>query len=326
MDAVCQRAACLTKNDAAFVTSGAAGGLILSVAACICGDDTEKMEMLPNVEGLPKNEVLIYDGAFHELAPYWKLIRLTGARLVFVPPSVDAIKGAVNEHTAAFVLFPASLYEKGIPTCEESIPELKRLGVPVIVDAAAQLPPISNLWYYTKELGCNAAVFSGGKHIRGPQSTGLIVGEPKLLQNCRKLASPNCRIGRAFKTGKEELAAFITALELFIAEPEELKFGRQLAILTKMQKRFSSKTELKQQMNSEGRLGTYQPLLLVTLPEGKTAKECNAFTRSYGTPVDIGVYPPEFDMPDNVIFLNAYNLKEEEADIVVDAVLAYLAD
>ncbi|PXV86872.1 L-seryl-tRNA(Ser) seleniumtransferase [Lachnotalea glycerini] len=323
ISAVCQKAAELTKNEAAFVTTGAAGGIILSAAACICKGDTAKMDMLPVTDNFEKNEILIYDGNFHELVPYWKLIKLTGAKIVSVKPSLDAISEAVNERTAAFFLFPASLYEKGIPACEETIPVLKRLGIPAIVDVAAQLPPVSNLWYYTRQLGADAAIFSGGKHIKGPQSTGLIVGNTDFINSCKLLASPNCRIGRAFKTGKEELAGFITALELFVNESEEDKFNRQLLLLKEIEKKLSLNKELHLEMIMEGRLGTHQPLLLVTLPKGKTAKECNQFTRNSKIPIDIGVYPPEFEMQEDVIFLNAYNLNSQCVDIVVNTVLEY---
>lgn len=161
------------------------------------------------------------------------MIGLTGAKIIAVEPTAEAMDKAVNERTAAVFLFPSTLYEEGIPSCEEIIPVLKSKGVTVVVDAAAQLPPKSNLWYYTKELGADLCIFSGGKHIKGPQSTGLIVGRPDLIEACRMAASPNARIGRAFKTGKEELAGFITALEIFVNEEPETGFKRQEAILRK---------------------------------------------------------------------------------------------
>ena len=201
------------------------GGVILSAAVAICGPDEKKLDQLPHVENFEKNEILMFDGKLREIIPYWKLTGLTGAKIVSVEPTVEAMVNAVNEKTAAVFLFPATLYEEGIPTCEEVIPELKKTGVTIVVDAAAQLPPSSNLWYYTKKLGADLCVFSGGKHIRGPQSTGLIVGRKDLTEACRMAASPNARMGRAFKTGKEELAGFITALELFVTEkPENVVF------------------------------------------------------------------------------------------------------
>lgn len=320
-----EKAAELTHNESAFVTTGAAGGLILSAAAAICGPDEKRLDQLPHVENFQKNEILMFDGKFREIIPYWGLTGLTGAKIVAVEPTVDAMVNAVNEKTAAVFLFPATLYEEGIPTCEEVIPALKKTGVTIVVDAAAQLPPSSNLWYYTKKLGADLCVFSGGKHIRGPQCTGLVVGRKDLTEACRMAASPNARIGRAFKTGKEELAGFITALEIFVTKKDEDEFMRQEAILQNLQRNLMrGASELKMEFRNEGRLGTYQPLLLVTLPEGKTAEACNKYTRSLSQPIDIGVYQPEFGMPEDVIFLNAYNLKPGEEDQVADGILGYL--
>lgn len=320
-----EKAAELTHNESAFVTTGAAGGLILSAAAAMCGPDEKRLDQLPHVENFQKNEILMFDGKFREIIPYWGLTGLTGAKIVAVEPTVDAMVNAVNEKTAAVFLFPATLYEEGIPTCEEVIPALKKTGVTIVVDAAAQLPPSSNLWYYTKKLGADLCVFSGGKHIRGPQCTGLVVGREDLTEACRMAASPNARIGRAFKTGKEELAGFITALEIFVTKKDEDEFMRQEAILQNLQRNLMrGASELKMEFRNEGRLGTYQPLLLVTLPEGKTAEACNKYTRSLSQPIDIGVYQPEFGMPEDVIFLNAYNLKPGEEDQVADGILGYL--
>lgn len=193
-----------------------------------------------------------------------------------------------------------------------------------MIDAAAQLPPKTNLWYYTKELGADLAIFSGGKHIRGPQCTGLIVGKHELIEVCHMAASPNPYIGRALKTGKEELAGFLTALKIFMEEETEDGFKRQEKMLLELERLLKEGAELKTELRNEGRLGTYQPLLLVTLPDEKTAEACNNYTRALEQEVDVGVYPPEFRMPENVIFLNAYNLKEDEVKIVAEAVIGYV--
>ena len=192
------------------------------------------------------------------------------------------------------------------------------------MDAAAQLPPVSNLWYYTKKLGADLAIFSGGKHIKGPQSTGLIVGDKELIRLCKMLASPNPRLGRAFKTGKEELAGFITALELFVSGDEEKRFKRQEEKLLKIAETVKEKTGIRTEMLQKGRLGTFQPLLHLYLPEHMTAKNCNIYTRSLTPAVDVGVYPPEFGMEENIVFINAYNLKDEEEIMVADAVCDYI--
>lgn len=340
LDRVCEKAAQLTHNEGAFVTSGAGAGVVLSAAACIIEANlmdtpepereqkrAEMMEAFPFIGGCPRNEVLVFRGNFRRSVPYWKLIGLTGAKIVDVEPTREGILEAACERTAAFFLFPAPLYEQGILPCEQALPVLKELGVRVVVDAAAQLPPPSNLWYYTQELGADVAVFSGGKHIRGPQSTGLIAGRRAITELCRALSSPHERIGRGFKTGKEELAGFITALERFVITPPEAEFDRQAELLERMEKRIleNAAEKPKTRMIREGRLGTYQPLLLLKLPGGRHAADCNRYTRARPLPVDVGVYTEEFGMPEDVMFLNAYNLKgAAEADIVADAVTGFI--
>ena len=83
----------------------------------------------------------------------------------------------------------------------------------MIVDAAAQIPPIANLWHFTRDLGADLAIFSGGKGLRGPQSAGLVLGRPDLIAACRLNGSPNHAIGRPMKVGKEELIGMLAAVE-----------------------------------------------------------------------------------------------------------------
>ena len=94
---VSERAAELTNNESAFVTTGAAGGVILSAAAAMCGPDEKKLDQLPHVESFEKNEILMFDGKFREIIPYWRLTGLTGAKIVSVEPTVEAMVNAVNE-------------------------------------------------------------------------------------------------------------------------------------------------------------------------------------------------------------------------------------
>ena len=94
-------------------------------------------------------------------------------------------------------------------------------GVPVLVDAAAQLPPHTNLWHYTRDLGADAAIFSGGKHLRGPQASGLMVGTEEFIGAARANGSPYQRLARALKAGKEDMAGLVRAVELYLAQDHE---------------------------------------------------------------------------------------------------------
>jgi L-seryl-tRNA(Ser) seleniumtransferase len=94
-------------------------------------------------------------------------------------------------------------------------------GVPVIVDAAAQVPPASNLTWFTRECGADIAIFSGGKHMHGPQNTGLVVGREAIIQSMRLNGPPYQRIGRAMKVSKEAMIGLLAAIEHYMSQDHE---------------------------------------------------------------------------------------------------------
>src|SRR5581483_3179728 len=109
----------------------------------------------------------------------------------------------------------------------EIIAGARRRKIPVIIDGACGLPPKENLWRYTRDLGADAFVTSGGKTLRGPQSTGLVLGKSWIVEACKFHASPNLRIGRGMKVGKEEFAGIYAALKRFLELDERAEIARQ---------------------------------------------------------------------------------------------------
>ncbi|MFI5693292.1 hypothetical protein ACIA58_15715 [Kribbella sp. NPDC051586] len=93
-------------------------------------------------------------------------------------------------------------------------------GVPVIVDAAAQIPPVASLWRFTRDVGADAVIVSGGKGLRGPQASGLVLGKGWLIDRIRAHSSPNHEIGRGMKVGKEELLGLLAAVEWTLQQDE----------------------------------------------------------------------------------------------------------
>jgi L-seryl-tRNA(Ser) seleniumtransferase len=204
-----------THNQAAYVSCGAAAGLVLSTAACIAGKDEEKRARLPLSEGL-KNEVIVHRCG---RVGYDFAIRQAGGRLVEIGDvhgaSAAQLEAAINERTAAiFVFFNAVTMKNQVPL-EEQIAIAKRYNVPLVVDAAAQIPPVENLWNFT-HMGADLALFSGGKGLRGPQSSGLILGRHDLIEACAFHACPRPFIGRPMKAGKEEIVGVMTAVRWYL--------------------------------------------------------------------------------------------------------------
>ncbi|MCX7028332.1 MAG: hypothetical protein NT061_12815, partial [Spirochaetes bacterium] len=127
------------------------------------------------------------------------------------------------DRTAALFYFAGAIFERYALCIEETARIAKEHDIPLIVDGAAQIPPKENLWRYTQR-GATLALFSGGKGIRGPQDTGLIVGEPRLIKNIESIAAPFQAFGRPMKTSKEAMVGLLKAIELLLAEDYEAKF------------------------------------------------------------------------------------------------------
>jgi uncharacterized pyridoxal phosphate-dependent enzyme len=212
-----KRIAELTRNEAAYVTSGAAAGIVLTVAACIGGTDTVIQQAFPYLEGVTKREVIVYRG---QRNGYDYAARQTGARLIEIDPNPGALEEAISERTACVLFFAGDHFAEAALPLDEVVAIAHAHDVPVIVDAAAQIPPIANLWRFTTEQGADAAIFSGGKGLRGPQSSGLVLGQREILDGCRVNGAPNHSLGRPMKVGKEEMAGLLAALEWSLAQDE----------------------------------------------------------------------------------------------------------
>jgi len=210
-----ERIAAWTGNEAAYVSSGAAAGLALSTAACITGLDPEKRERLPHTEGM-KNEVIIHKRG---RVGYAFAIRQAGGKLVEVGTeegaTSDDLERAINDRTAAIFYFHNPALMPGQVPLERGIEIARQAGIPLVIDAAAQIPPIDNLWRFT-QMGADLVLFSGGKGLCGPQSSGLIVGRRDLIEACTFNACPRAFIGRPMKVGKEELVGLMTAVRRYL--------------------------------------------------------------------------------------------------------------
>jgi D-glucosaminate-6-phosphate ammonia-lyase len=218
--------------EAAFVTAGASAGLVLQAAACIAGDDPAKITRLPDTRGM-RNEIVIQRA--HRFA-YDQSYRVPGGVLVEIGlarrTQAFELEEAITERTAAVAyLISPFTSPPGVLPLEQVIAIAHRRGVPVIVDAASMLPPRANLTKFLR-LGADLVSFSGGKGIRGPQSTGFLLGRRDLVRAAAANASPNQAIGRAAKTSKEEIAGLVVALELFLAEDEPAEMQRHRDVCT----------------------------------------------------------------------------------------------
>jgi L-seryl-tRNA(Ser) seleniumtransferase len=210
-NAVGKRIAELLHCESALVTAGCASALSLATAACVAGSDHDRILRLPDTTGM-KNEVLVQKT--HRVG-YDHAIRNAGVRLIEVETK-EELEKAINERTAMMFFFNAA-DQRGKIHHEEFVALGKKQKVPTLNDAAADVPPVDNLWRYTK-MEFDLVAFSGGKGIRGPQSAGLLLGRKDLIEAAKLNNSPNSdSLCRTNKVNKEEIVGMLVALEMFLA-------------------------------------------------------------------------------------------------------------
>jgi L-seryl-tRNA(Ser) seleniumtransferase len=229
-----------TGAEAGWVTTGAAAGMTLAAAAAIARKQQQTMDALPFTDDVPA-EIVIQRS--HRNA-YDRAFRTAGARIVEVGyPFIEGVgltyewqlEAALNDRTVA-VGHLALADEDGIPL-ERVSAIVAAHGIPVIVDAAAELPPVSNLRRYIAD-GAALVAFSGGKAIRGPQGSGIIAGRRDLIESVRLQTldmdidvhewisregsePPHHGLGRSMKIGKEQIAGLVTALTEFVGRDHD---------------------------------------------------------------------------------------------------------
>lgn len=210
-------------TQAGMVTNGCSAAQTIAVAACMTGTDPAKVERLPHTEGL-KNEVLMFKG---ERNRYDMAFEVPGAHIVEWGMLGGAqpwqLEAAITDKTVCIATAFSPGIRRGLPVSELAAIGHRR-GVPVIVDAAAEVPPMANLTRFVKE-GADLVMFSGGKGIGGPQGAGLLAGRKDLIEaafeNNLNLNSPRAGIGRGMKVTKEELVGMVMALELYLESDEQ---------------------------------------------------------------------------------------------------------
>ena len=220
-----------THAEAATVTSGAFSALMLGMAGVLSGRDAKKAAMIPKLEGSGmKTEVIMQKG--HEIG-YNAALTNCGVTVIRID-GVEELERTISDKTALMHFLNANANDGKI-THEEWIRIAKKHNIPTMIDMAADVPPVENLWKFN-DMGFDLVCCSGGKAIRGPQSSGILMGKKDLIAAARLSASPRAdTIGRGHKVNKEEILGLYVALERFIktADSEWEMWEDQIATIDK---------------------------------------------------------------------------------------------
>lgn len=217
-DAVGKKIASLLEAEAAMVSAGAASALTLGTAACLTGSDRKKIQAIPDLTGM-KTEVLMQKS--HRFG-YDRAVKNTGVKIVEFETAAEAERLCGPQ--TAMMLFFNDANSRGQIKAAEFAALGKKLGVPTMIDCAADCFPTENMTKFNK-LGYSLVIFSGGKGLRGPQSAGILMGRKDLIDAARMNASPNGdAIGRGMKVNKEELLGMLAAIEVFMKKDHEAEW------------------------------------------------------------------------------------------------------
>lgn len=209
-----EKIAALCHAEAATVTAGCWSAMILGMAGVLTGMDQNKVARLPNLEGM-KSEVILQKKHRHG---YVHALEACGIKLIEVETAEDLVK-AINEKTAMlwFLNFASN---DGQIKYEEFVALGKKYKIPTMIDIAADVPPVENLWKFN-DMGFDLVCISGGKAMFGPQSAGILMGKKDLIAAARLSAPPRGGIARGQKVNKEEILGMYVALEKYIKTDHE---------------------------------------------------------------------------------------------------------
>ncbi len=207
-----ERIAAITHAEAAVVTAGCFSALTLGLAGVLTGTDQAKVEALPHLEGTGmKSEVIIQKG--HSIG-YSHALTNTGCKIVYIE-TAEELEKAINPKTA-LMWFLNIQSDKGNINHHDWISIARKHGIPTMIDIAADVPPIENLWKFN-DMGFDLVCVSGGKAMRGPQSAGILMGKKHFIEAARLSMPPRgSTIGRGMKVNKEEIIGMYVALDRFV--------------------------------------------------------------------------------------------------------------
>jgi L-seryl-tRNA(Ser) seleniumtransferase len=210
-DKVGEKIAAMCHSEAAMVTSGCWSALVLGTAGILTGMDKTKVALLPDVSGFERNEVILQKT---HSGSYDHALTNTGIKRVFVE-TVEEMEAAINSKTA-MTWFYNEADPWGKIGHQQWLALSKKHKIPAMIDIAADVPPVENLWKFN-DLGYDVVCVSGGKAIRGPQSAGILMGRKEIIAAARLSAPPGGgNIGRGMKVNKEEIFGMYAALDRFV--------------------------------------------------------------------------------------------------------------
>jgi len=318
--AVHQALAELTRNEGAYICNGAASGVYLSMAACI-EKKLHKPFFYIHQDEIRQMNVVMFKAHRN---PYDLMIGALGLEYrelafpnIILPPEPEDLSNTIDQNTAAVFYVYSGWTAPGFLPLEQVIQIADKKGVPVIVDAAAQLPPVENLWRFS-QMGAAFTLFSGGKDLRGPQASGLVVGPKRYIDILASIGFPNYGIGRMLKVGREEMIGLYSAVKQYVEMDHTARFQWCEEQVLRIQAAFAHHPFFCAIRSFPNEAGQPIPRAFVTWKDSNVTPEQLCDYMRQGTP---SIYVNSDGQ--NGIFINPMSLTEEEIGLVVQKLSRY---
>src|SRR5262245_47817294 len=317
MEGVGKRLAELTGAEWGIVTAGCAAAMTLATLACVAGGDPEKHIRLPNMDGLVKDEVIIPKFSRNN---YDAAIRAVGVRLLEVN-NAQELESAIGPRTAMIYIFAGPQADAGPPSYEEIIRIARQKNIPVLTDAAAEVLTIPNVHL---QRGATMVAYSGGKQLRGPQCSGLLLGRKDLVTAAWIHSAPHHGFARNMKVGKEEIIGALAAVEAWVKRDHKAVWQQWLDQLNYIVKKISSISGIDTEVREPTGLSNRSPGLNIRWDAAKlgiTGRQVSQILDTTEPRILVGASRGA----QNGISITTFNLKPGDEKIIADRLSAVLS-
>jgi uncharacterized pyridoxal phosphate-dependent enzyme len=305
----------ITGAEAGLITSGAAGGLLLSAAACVTGSNIGSILEMP--KAAIGKEIIIQKG---HRTPYDQAISAAGVNLIEIgiphQTYIEQIEHAINKNTVAILYtFGETVNRSGEVLLKDVVKISKKYNIPTIVDGSLINYPFTRI-NDCITMGVDLLVTSGGKHIFGPSCTGFICGKKRLVEACRLQAFPNYGIGRTMKIGKEEIIGFMTALEIYLKKDFQKEHTEWEDKINYLVSELNKIPYLKITKDEYDEVNRPVPRAQILIDEKETKHDVYEIV-SYFKENNPPIWFQEFSLHESIILLNPVCLADGEEEIIV---------
>ncbi len=320
-EAVGARLATLTGAEWGMVSNGCAAGLTLAAAACVAGGNPDLHIRLPDLSGFPKDEAII---PTHSRNVYDAALRSIGLRVVEVSTPAD-FEAAIGPRTAMIYVLAGPNADNSPLSVSAMAPIAKAKGVPIVVDAAAEILTIPNV--HLKN-GATLVAYSGGKCLRGPQTAGLLLGRKDLVRAAWVHSAPHHGVTRSLKVGKEDAIGMLTAVEMWVRRDHDAEWKRWTGWLDHISQRVSSIGGVTTTMVQPAGLSNRTPVLRIVWDRQKLGAAGDVVARQLfdGSPRITLDAIRQTDQPGQTgVSVTPYMLAPGDERVVADRLVAVLS-